>query len=94
MAIDIIPEKGGQCSFYSKFPLKSRFLLDFATKKQVVFDTTPFSMEVKHMAKKSRYQDYMAGLKKLSEKKEKNASLHSVLEQLKAYKNQNANGGK
>ncbi|MFR3038791.1 MAG: hypothetical protein ACLTLY_08550 [Agathobacter rectalis] len=40
MAIDIIPEKGGQCSFYSKFPLKSRFLLDFATKKQVVFDTT------------------------------------------------------
>ena len=31
------------------------------------------------MAKKSRYQDYMAGLKKLSEKKEKNASHHSVL---------------
>ena len=46
------------------------------------------------MAKKSRYQDYMAGLKKLSEKKEKSASPHSVLEQLKAYKNQNANGGK
>ena len=33
------------------------------------------------MAKKSRYQDYMTGLKKLSEKKEKNASPHSVLEQ-------------
>ena len=40
LAIDIIPEKGGQCSFYCRFPLKSRFLLYFETKKQVVFDTT------------------------------------------------------
>lgn len=34
---DIIQEKGGQCSFYFRFPLKSRFLLYFGTKKQVVF---------------------------------------------------------
>ena len=46
---DIIHEKGGQCSFYSKFPLKSRFLLDFATKKQVVFDTTNHQTEVMEM---------------------------------------------
>src|SRR5699024_3565436 len=45
LAIDIIPEKGGQCSFYCGFPLKSRFLLYFGTKKQVVFDTTITSLE-------------------------------------------------
>ena len=39
------------------------------------------------MAKKSRYQDYMAGLKKLSEK---NASPKSILEKLKALKGQTA----
>ena len=33
-------KKGGQCSFYLHSPIKSRFLLDFGTKKQVVFDTT------------------------------------------------------
>ena len=53
-------------------------------------DVAPFSMEVKHMAKKSRYQDYMEGLKKLSEKKEKNASPKSILEKLKALKGQTA----
>ena len=37
---DIIHEKGGQCSFYFRFPLKSRFLLKFSNKKWVVFDTT------------------------------------------------------
>ena len=37
---DIIHEKGGQCSFYCRFPLKSRFLKDLDIKKQVVFDTT------------------------------------------------------
>ena len=42
------------------------------------------------MAKKSRYQDYMEGLKKLSEKKEKNASPKSILENLKALKGQTA----
>jgi len=47
-------------------------------------------MEVKHMAKKSRYQNYMEGLKKLSEKKEKNASPRSILEKLKALKGQTA----
>ena len=46
MAIDIIPEKGGQCSFYCRFPLKSRFLKDLDTKKQVVFDTTYYYQEV------------------------------------------------
>ena len=45
MAIDIIPEKGGQCSFYCRFPLKSRFLKDLDTKKQVVFDTTEILLE-------------------------------------------------
>ena len=29
LAIDIIPEKGGQCSFYCRFPLKSRFFKEF-----------------------------------------------------------------
>ena len=37
---DIIPEKGGQCSFYCRFLLKSRFLKDLDIKTQVVFDTT------------------------------------------------------
>ena len=49
LAIDIIPEKGGQCSFYCRFPLKSRFLKDLDTKKQVVFDTTSFFMEENQM---------------------------------------------
>ena len=40
LVTDIIHEKGGQCSFYCRFPLKSRFLKDLDTKKQVVFDTT------------------------------------------------------
>ena len=46
LVTDIIHEKGGQCSFYCRFPLKSRFLLYFETKKQVVFDTTSEFMEV------------------------------------------------
>ena len=33
-------KKGGQCSFYCRFPIKSRFLLNLNNKKQVVFDTT------------------------------------------------------
>lgn len=40
MVKDIIPEKGGQCSFYLQLPIKSRFLIDSNNKKQVVFDTT------------------------------------------------------
>jgi len=40
LAIDIIPEKGGQCSFYLQLPIKSRFLMDLNNKKEVVFDTT------------------------------------------------------
>ena len=52
LAIDIIPEKGGQCSFYCRFPLKSRFLKDLDTKKQVVFDTTAFQNEDEKMKRK------------------------------------------
>ena len=33
LVTDIIHEKGGQCSFYCRFPLKSRFLKDLDTKK-------------------------------------------------------------
>ena len=44
---DIIPEKGGQCSFYFRFPLKSRFLKHLDNKKQVVFDTTDKKEQVK-----------------------------------------------
>jgi hypothetical protein len=40
LAIDIIPEKGGQCSFYLQLPIKSRFLNNLNNKKEVVFDTT------------------------------------------------------
>ena len=32
--------KGGQCSFYCRFPLKTRFMKDLDTKNKVVFDTT------------------------------------------------------
>ena len=42
---DIIPEKGGQCSFYLQLPIKSRFLMDLNNKKEVVFDTTINEME-------------------------------------------------
>ena len=34
--MDIIPEKGGQCSFYLQTPINQ----GFSNKKQVVFDTT------------------------------------------------------
>lgn len=43
LAIDIIHEMGGQCSFYlqnRRLPINTRFLKDFETNKQVVFDTT------------------------------------------------------
>ena len=40
-------KKGGQCSFYLHSPIKSRFLLNFGTKKQVVFDTTHKKSEEK-----------------------------------------------
>lgn len=42
---DIIPEKGGQCSFYLQLPIKSRFLMDLNNKKEVVFDTTNLDKE-------------------------------------------------
>ncbi|HCG86802.1 MAG TPA: hypothetical protein DEW33_09990, partial [Lachnospiraceae bacterium] len=42
---------GGQCSFYCRFPIESRFLKDFRTKKQVVFDTTLCKKEEKEMNK-------------------------------------------
>jgi len=42
-------KKGGQCSFYCRFPLKSRFLSYFETKKQVVFDTTIITAGEKEM---------------------------------------------
>ena len=40
------------------------------------------------MARKSRYQDYMKGLQKLTEKKEKKSSPKSILEKLKELKGQ------
>ena len=40
LAIDIIPEKGGHCSFYLQLPIKSRFLTNLNNKKEVGFDTT------------------------------------------------------
>ena len=36
LAIDIIPEKGGNCSFYLQTPIDQ----GFSNKKSVVFDTT------------------------------------------------------
>ena len=40
LAIDIIQEKGGQCSFYLQTSVNTRVLKDLETKKRVVFDTT------------------------------------------------------
>ena len=45
LAIDIIPEKGGRCSFYLQLPIKSRFLNNLNNKKEVVFDTTTLRLE-------------------------------------------------
>ena len=42
-------KKGGQCSFYCRFPLKSRFLLDLDTKNRVAFDTTVWRLENREM---------------------------------------------
>lgn len=42
-------KKGGQCSFYCRLLLKSRFLLDLSYKKRVVFDTTTDCWEVQEM---------------------------------------------
>ena len=64
MAIDIIPEKGGQCSFYCRFPLKLRFLLYFETKKQVVFDTTMGEVEVRKMKSTISREEALALLQK------------------------------
>ena len=50
----IIHEKGGQCSFYCRFPIESRFLKDFKTKKQVVFDTTMMEKGEEKMAKEKK----------------------------------------
>lgn len=47
LAIDIIPEKGGHCSFYLQLPIKSRFLMNLNNKKEVVFDTTNKNQEEK-----------------------------------------------
>ena len=38
-------KKGGQCSFYCRFPIKSRFIFNLDTKNRVVFDTTRWSRE-------------------------------------------------
>ena len=40
LAIDIIHEKGGQCSFYLQTSEKSRILKKFKIKNQGSFDTT------------------------------------------------------
>ena len=40
LAIDIIPEKGGQCSFYLQTSEKSRQNVTFTTKNEGSFDTT------------------------------------------------------
>ena len=40
LAIDIIHEKGGQCSFYLQPSEKSRILKKFKIKNQGSFDTT------------------------------------------------------
>ena len=33
-------KKGRSCSFYCRFPIKSRFIFNLDTKNRVVFDTT------------------------------------------------------
>lgn len=44
-------KKGGHCSFYCRFLIKSRFLYNFGTKNRVVFDTTDENGEVEKMGK-------------------------------------------
>ena len=61
LVTDIIPEKGGQCSFYCRFPLNSRFLNHFDNKKRVVFDTTSYIRELKiweHLEKRKEKYYY------------------------------------
>ena len=41
LAIDIIPEKGGQCSFYLQTSIKSRLNV-VLSKDKVFFDTTQY----------------------------------------------------
>ena len=42
-------KKGGQCSFYCRFPIKSRFIFNLDTKNRVVFDTTDMTDEAQDM---------------------------------------------
>lgn len=44
------------------------------------------------MLKKSRYHDYIVGIKKFSDKK--NTTYNFVIEQLRGYNKQNVNGRK
>ena len=47
-------KKGGQCSFYCRFPIKSRFIFNLDTKNRVVFDTTQNSMEDSKMTEREK----------------------------------------